>query len=346
MDRESLWWNYVAGAARYVNDTLTAATGHRALLLEEIPFMSYYLRLIQEKLLQWDSSLQFEVSEADQWIGGDDIGEMLMNQYAPSNEYHPLDGPRAGYIAKHNLIQGRVLIVRRIERRSEWLPLAIEYARNSGTQNGLLVLTFTGSCPLATARKGLAMPQWNTYITNYDMQLFASYCISGKANLQLSLRHYITQIASRMAGKDPELCSVLAVEELAYSPVTVLRKHAGTYEIAARLADDLKAVESVLWEAQIQTVYPIVEQMRRRFIEEYTTELRNVLPQRDEFGKYLLTPEDMELRHMWYYFFKVSGFSNSADGHTFKMIYDARNNLAHLVPLDNATVISILALEA
>ena len=92
-------------------------------------------------------------------------------------------------------------------------------------------------------------------------------------------------------------------------------------------------------------MFPIIERIRRRFIEQYIDELRSILPQRDEFGKDLLTPEDMELRHMWHYYFRVSGFCSLEDGHVFKMIYDARNKLAHLTPLAHSTVISIFALE-
>jgi hypothetical protein len=346
VEHESLWWNHIAGASRYVNDVLGFVTSHRVLLLEEISFMSYFLQLLQEKMHQRDAGLQFEMSEADEWDGDSEIGELLMNRFVPESDYHPLDGSRIAYIAKHHLLQGRVLIVRNIDRVPKWLPAAIEYARHSGTRSGLLVLSYGGTCPLTAVRRGVAAPKWNAYITEYDMQLYASYCLAGREDLPSSLRYYITQLASRFSGYDPELCCSLANESIADDPEGVLSSFASMHETMSFLKYNLTDIHSIIWEAQVRTVFPIIERIRRRFIEKYHADLRDMLPQRDEFGKEIHKPEEMELRHMWYYYFKDYGFYSSEEGSEFQMASEARNKLAHLALLDSQTVREITFLDA
>lgn len=348
MDKQPLWWNYVSGATRYLNDSLSATSKHRVLLLEEGHYMEYYFHIMQEKLRQLDSSVQMEMGMADEWAGDHDVGENLMNLYTPQVEYHPMDGPRAEFIAKNNLLSGRVLIIRQIERRPDWLNFAIDYAKHSQLGNGLLILTYCGPCPLANARKGIATLKWDSYISVYDMQLFASYCIAELSGLSLAERNYITQIASRMAGADPELCGVLSTEVLvseafATDSLSLFKWLEGNGKVDGKMS--LAFVESVLWEAQIQTVFPVIEQARRRFIESYNEEMLNVLPQRDEFGNELKYPKDMELRHMWYYCFKNDGFHSLEDERAFRLVYEARNNLAHLRLLHRHMLLDIFALE-
>ncbi|RNB58440.1 hypothetical protein EDM57_06865 [Brevibacillus gelatini] len=345
MEKPSLWWNYMSGAARYLQDTVAATSDYRVLLIEEPPYKEDFFHLLKERLLQRDSSQQIEQMQADEWARDLDVGEALMNDYAHQVEYHPMDGTRPEYMAKNNLLSGRVLIVRETNRRTEWIDCAIEYAKFSSQQNGLLILTYSAARPLATARKGMKLLQWGEYVAHYDMQLFASYCIAEKPGLTLGIRNYITQLASRMADTDPELCSMLAVEETVDDAFGLLRKLADRYGTARNLVENPQKVTSIIWEAQIHLVFPIIEEMRRRFIERYRSALQGVLPQRDNFEKLLQSPEDMELRHMWYFYFKANGFLSSDDERCFHMLYEARNQLAHLDTLDREMIGEIVSLQ-
>lgn len=345
MEKPSLWWNYVSGAARYLEDTVSATSNYRVLLVEEAPYMEQFLHLLSERLQQWDSSLHIDEIQADEWDSAQDVGESLMYHYANQTEYHPMDGTRPEYIARNNLLAGRVLIVRETNRRKEWINTAIEYAKFSSQRNGLIILTYSVSPPLVASRKGVKLIKWDNYITNYDMQLFASYCIADRPGMKLELRNYITQLASRMSGTDPELCSRLAIEEAANDAMGLLQTLASNNEKAKKLVEHPQFVYSIIWEAQIQIVFPIIERLRRCFIERYSDELQSVLPQRDDFDKVLQSPEDMELRHMWYYYFKIKGFRSSDDDRSFRLLYNARNDLAHLDPLDSETVMKVVSLE-
>lgn len=308
--------------------------------------MEHFFHLLQDKLRQRDSSLHIDWFQAGEWKAGQDVGETLMNRYAPQADYHPMDSTRAEYIAKRHLLKGRALIAREAHRSTEWVNFAVEYARHGSPQNGLLILTFSGACPVNLARKGMTVLKWGAYVTSYDMQLFASYCVADRPGLSPVVRNYITQLASRMAGTDPVLCGALSTEEAATDAIGLLQRLASHDETAAHLLEDPLLVSSIVWEAQIQIIFPMVERLRRSLIEQYREQLQGVLPQRDDFDKELKSPQDMELRHMWYYYFKSAGFRSKEDERTFRLLYDARNDLAHLDLLDGDTAMRIFALES
>ena len=341
MKAETIWWNQIPGPARYLNDTASADT--TVLFVEETCYTDHFLLLLKDKLRQEDSNLQIDVSYAAQWAHHSDIGEVLMNQYAPSVDYHPMDGRRAAILAEKNLLAGRLLVIRQVEHPSPWLEFSEIYAKHSTYRRVIIILTYRGQCPLASKRKGISVLQWSEYSTPYDMQLFASYCISSRNGLSAIQMNYIAQVASRLAGTNPELCQALATEELALDPHGLLRLLADRHEGAARLIANRKILEHLLWEAQIQTVFPIIEQERRRFIEAYFDQLTDVLPQQDEFGKEIKDPQDMELRHIWYYYFRNNGtFNNNEEARRFHLLYNARNDLAHLDALNSQVVDRIL----
>lgn len=328
-----------------MRDSLEAAAQFRVLLLEEPPYTEHYLRTLQEQLRHWDSSLLFDIGFARDWLTGHDIEEALLNRYAPQADYHPMDGSRSEFIARNHLLAGRVLVVRRIEEYPAWLDVAVRYAKHSAAQNGMILITYTGTAPLKSARKGITDLQWRNLISSYDMQMFASSCIAG-ADIPSAARNYITQIASRLSRADPELCEQLAVKEIIREDApTLLTRLSAIRHGSDPRAPDLQEIATILWEAQVQIFFPIIERTRRLFIEAYYDEFLEILPVKDEFLKELNTPEDMELRHMWYYRFKERGFRTQEDRRVFNLVYNCRNVLAHLKLLDSEVLQDILAIE-
>ncbi|WP_322907451.1 hypothetical protein [Paenibacillus campi] len=344
MDIASLWWHYISGAARYLHNTIAAHTSHRVLLVEEPPYTESYFQMYEEALMQSDSSLLVEKSFANDWITQHEMSAAVIERYAPHVDYHPMDSSEAMFIAKNKLLTGRVLIIRQIEKKKDWLDFAVEYARHSPLSGGLIILTYRGDVPLNSTRKGIAIFKWKEYISTYDMQLFASNCVANQSTLSDAERHYITQIASRLTGDDPEFCEALATRELFVYPHALCQRLSASNETAQKWVEAPDLLDSIIWEAQIQVVFPIIERMRKKYIDIYYNNLIAILPQIDEFSKKINEPKDMELRHMHYYFFKTQGFRNKEDQQTFDLLYRARNRLAHLDRLSYEDVLSILKL--
>ncbi|AIQ47764.1 hypothetical protein R70723_19095 [Paenibacillus sp. FSL R7-0273] len=347
LNEEALWWSQVSGPSRYLQDTLESVSNGGVTVLEETTYMDQFFSVLKDKLLYKNSKLQIINCNADDFFQLENIEEYLLQKYAPDHNYHPMEGPPSKIIAKNNLLNGRVLIVRQIEKDKRWVDIATEFAKYCSLNSGSILFTFSEGIPQLNKQKKIAVLELNKYITTYDMQLFASYCISNLSNLSFMMKNYITQIASSLAGNNPELCKELAVEELTDDIFGLLSRLAQSIPDAALIPERKTHVEQILWEAQIQTVFPIIEQERRKIIESYYHELLNVLPVTDEFGRKIELPEDLELRHIRYYYLKINGgFKSNKDNNTFKLIYNSRNDLAHLNLLSGQVIKSIFALKS
>lgn len=352
MEPAEFWWQHVSGPSRMLNDAVEVAWRNRVLLIEEPPFYPDFRYGLMDRLLQDDGTLNIHDEDVS---AHEDPGEWLMRACGREMDYHPLDGSPAEVLAKRNWLSGRVYIVRDVQDNPAWVEFAVEYARNTSMDNGLLVLLHQGQSPLQGIRKGVAVFRRDDYLTAYDMQWFASYCAS-KVEAG-PVRDYHAQVLARMAGRDPELCAMLAQGDLADNPLKGLEAWEEEYPALRELAANPKRLESILWEAQLQIAFPLVERLRRRFIDAYREELQQVLPKKDEFGNRLRKPEDMELRHMMHDYFnnkklleeKGRGphglFRSADDVRVFGLIYKARNCIAHMKTLNHADLLELLKLD-
>ncbi|MEK3715825.1 hypothetical protein [Paenibacillus sp. FSL R7-0333] len=347
LNEEALWWGQVSGPSRYLQDAFEAVSNGGVTILEETTYMDQFFSALKDKLLYKNSKLQIINCNSIEFSHLEDIGGYLLQKYAPDQNYHPMEGPPARIIAKNNLLNGRVLIVRQIEKDKRWADIATEFAKYCSLNSGSILFTISEKTPQINKQKKISVLELKKYITAYDMQLFASYCISDRSNLSFMMKNYIAQIASNLANSNPELCKELAVEELADDVFGLLSRLAQSRPHVAVISESKSHVEQILWEAQIQTVFPIIEQERRKIIDSYYQEFLNILPVTDEFGRKIDLPEDLELRHIRYYYLKINGgFRSKEDNDTFNLIYKSRNDLAHLNLLSGQVIKSICALKS
>jgi|GEM_PF-6225333 len=352
MEPAEFWWLHVSGPARMLNEAVEASWRHRVLLIEEPPCFPDFRNLFIDRLLQEDSTLNVYDDAVPGW---EDPGEWLLRASGREMDYHPLDGSPAEVLAKRNWLAGRVYVVNDVHEHTTWVNFAVEYARHGTPDNGLMVLVFRGENPLQGVRRGVAVFRLADYLTAYDMQWFAAYCASRTASGLV--RDYYAQLLARIAGPDPELCAKLAEACAQGNPLDALEAWADEHSELQRLADDPKRLESIVWEAQLQIVFPLLERLRRRFIDAYREGLQQLLPKRDDYGNLLRKPEDMELRHLMHDYFnnkellaQVGGphgmFRSAEDLRVFGLIYKARNRIAHMKTLNHADVLELLELDA
>ncbi len=342
MNIASLWWERVPGASKYLEDAVEIITTYKILIVEEVPYIEHFLYLLGVQVRRQNTGLHIEEVLSQEWPEGQNPEEWLMDRYAVGYDYHPMQSSRLTFMAEKGLLENKMLIIRNGALRKEWMEVATGYAKVTVSSRGMIVLTHSAPLPSGNIRKGVKVLEWKRYLTRYDMQLFASYCIAAKSNLSLQEKNYIVELASKLAFANPELCPYLASENLAIDVIGTLKTLANNNEMAKKLILDPEFIQSVLWEAQIQIVFPIVESSRRSFIERYREKLKDVLPQADDFDQEITTPESMELRHLWYYYFKANGFENDMESERFWLLYEARNKLAHLKLVDYSTLIKII----
>lgn len=342
---ESFWWSQITGPAHCLQETSAKLSAGSVTLAQDFHYMNWFIEMLIERLLMGDSGLQIDKIDAAEYDKERDIGEKLFHKYAPGREYHPLEGTFAAQLAQHKLLNGRVLIILNIGRAEQWEKLALEYTRHYAGA-GAMLLIFKDKIPQLHRQRNLNILNWSDWISPYDMRVFASYCVSKSYQITDYTKSYITYLAANLAIGNPGLCSLLAVKELIDNPRDLLHQLSGTYVEAANTLENGKHIDFLIWEAQVQVIFPIIEVERRRIIETYCENLLNVLPQIDEFGNKLTCPEEMELRHIQFYYRKPQGrLEKKEDDQIFQLIYSARNDLAHLRPVGSETVKQLLSIK-
>lgn len=143
-------------------------------------------------------------------------------------------------------------------------------------------------------------------------------CLQDTA-LNLYQRYYTADIIAKIAGTDGRLCLALARQELYSRPETVIQEQ--------QLSVDLRPL---LLETQMQHILPILEDVRRYLVQKYKTMIEQILPQKDEYGKELERPTDLELRHLQHYLRGRGLFFHEKDDNWFQCAYQARNDISHL----------------
>ena len=83
--------------------------------------------------------------------------------------------------------------------------------------------------------------------------------------------------------------------------------------------------------------------MRGRLIEKNYRYLKNILPVKDEFGKIITDPWDMELRHLHFYGGNAMIFHLS-DWEKLELAHQSRNLISHLESIETAQIEKIFAL--
>ncbi|WP_145408428.1 hypothetical protein [Paenibacillus xylanexedens] len=346
LSSEMLWWNQVAGPSRYLQDALEAILEGGTTFINETAYMEHFFMQINDKLLHKNSSLQIDIYDASEFIIYENIEDTLIHKYVAEYNHHPMDGSLIKAIAEKNLLSGRILIIRNIEEDERWINLGIEFSKYCSFNSGAILFTYNDKKPLLKSHRQVSVFDLVDYITIYDMQLFASYCIADQSSLSFMMKNYITQIISRVSGNDPEICKELALMQIGENALGILNHFAENNSKIRKMLKSVKNIEDILWEAQIQTVFPIIEQERKRIIESYYDELVNLLPVTDEFGKKIYFPQDMELRHIRYYYLKATGGLSKEDDEIFQLIYSSRNDLAHLKILEGQVLQRIFALKS
>ena len=94
-----------------------------------------------------------------------------------------------------------------------------------------------------------------------------------------------------------------------------------------------KIYNRAVWECQTQFLLPALEQIRSYLIEENFSQLKQILPVTDEFGKTLSDAWDMELRHLHFYGGNYKIFPYD-EWEILELAYLARNELSHLQTLE------------
>ena len=105
---------------------------------------------------------------------------------------------------------------------------------------------------------------------------------------------------------------------------------------------DKSRIDSLIWECQIKLIFPVIEKYRSRFVSQHQKEISAALPIDNAFGDVITSPQDVELGHL-VQLVGMGRISLTLRGYQeLDLFRKARNDLAHLTPLEYEAVEDIL----
>lgn len=376
-DSARLWWEEITGPSRLVRDIAGTLLEPSSVLLQvpgDLPWRSRMRSAVEGALREADMNLLVSYIDCESERGGEgaamDVPRFLLSRYASpevKNGYRVSSGRSIHqYIREQGILQNRVIWVKGMTAGDDrsWLDFCRNY-RPKHCGDGLFVIE---SYREDLRASGVRTMRYAGHVSRYDALLFNSMMVSLGRNASDSLerKQYIAAAASLLCGKDVELSGMLLEEaDLAgEDPIEALCRVARTPYFSRRMeADTLdgshpfvfirsgreREMEHVLWKAQLQALFPLLEMERIALVERYEREIREGLFMRywdferqaayriKQYNEYLDDPQDAELGTLYRMnhlrqeanqsLFLL--FLESRDRERLELIYQMRNRLAH-----------------
>ena len=217
-------------------------------------------------------------------------------------------------IAKQNLFGGYIFIIK-LNGKLKKLPDAVaDFNKATAGQSGSFIFVSSEENPPPS------MARLSDFLSPYDVQFFAINLLDN-ARLSQQEKIYTATLTAKLAGNSPILAKNLATTELFNDGADFAKKIIPDF--------DERIFSRAVWECQVQYILPILEQMRGRLIEKSFRQLKSLLPIKDEFGKIISDPWDMELRHLHFYGGSAMIFQTN-DWKNLELAYLSRNLISHL----------------
>lgn len=342
-----IWWTGVIGASEYINCIEQSLKSKNSVLLfipQRIPWHDCFIEHIKVDNPN-KNTMSFNLIDCSK-IVENNLGLMLLNRYG-SNEQKSNYKPSisiSGYLFDNNILNNRTIWLYNIPERLEnrWITFLCEFQRrkllhSNSNNNSILCMEIDDTHQRSVNSPYTDTIIWNKQIFDYDVLMFAMHRVRN-INEPESIKKYVSQIASSMASSDIELCDNLIAQYyklIRYPKETIQAICDTNYKNGnARIFKMTKRkYEYILWSAQEQVLFPIIERERLNFINKYY----------DVVSKNFSNPEvkancetalDVELGTLVYICIKKFPGTeiiknNSYDWKALETLHKARNNIAH-----------------
>lgn len=340
---ETIWWNQVTNAVKYVSDIKQSLLEEKSILLKcasSMPWREQMVNSVIEAVKLQNGDKKF-VTIADV----NDPGKYLLKEFCKPEkrtEYRPSKG-YAKFFAENDdiVLHDRYLWIRAEsqENLDIWLNFVSDYVKERGKKvnNATFILEWSGE-NAPTVKKGVKMYSFDEYIGEYDRIVFAVLA-SSSIKERPFINTYLSELVANVAGNDIELGAeciknykIFLVNPFEFIKMVSDKKMRSNGE-PYYYAKDKEEVNRLLWLSQIKTVYPYLEEYREGFVQRYYSAIAKQLPIQASYGETYDDPKDVELGTLMY--MATSGIIvlNTSEFEKLKKFKEARNKLSHLTAL-------------
>ena len=350
---DQIWWNHIIKAHAFLENVVKEAAGGHSLLLtlpDSVPWKSTFLDLIREQLLMENPKNKLEVIECPE----EEPGEFILQKYCKreARAKYRYGVSYAQFLGKcqETVLNDRYVWVSDIpdEKVTKWLDFVSEYQKNVQDKTpGIFILEVHNDAMNRKSKKGIRSLGFEQNIGAYDKYAFCALA-SSETNCKEFLRPYLAEAVASVCGDDVELCAVCVAKGMEFLNAP--------YETIQKVTEDLvrsdgerycfsksqEEVDTLLWEAQLKYVFPLVENYRRYFVKKYYDFIKAVLPINNGYGDQVMVPEEAELGNLMYLVERGGIPVSAEESMELKRYRKARNELAHMNLLSNEELCVIL----
>lgn len=349
---ESIWWNQVTNAVKYVNDVKQSLLGEKSILLKYasgMPWRKQFVDSVIESVKLQNSDKKFV-----HVVNVDEPGKYLLKEFCKPEkrtEYRPSKGYAKFFAESDDIVlHDRYLWIQIDGQKNldNWLTFVSEYVKERGKKDNkaVFVLEWAGENTPAI-KKGLKVLLFDEYIGEYDRIVFAVLA-SSSIKERPFINTYLSELVANVAGNDIELAAECISNHKSFleNPVAFIRmvtdekiRSNGEPFSYSKNSDEVK---HLIWLSQIKTVYPYLEEYREEFVQKHYAAISKQLPIQASYGETYEDPKDVELGTLMYMVGSGIITINLSDHEKLKKYKEARNKLSHLTALSIGEIVDLL----
>lgn len=367
------WWKSITGprnltiaVARALHDKSNVCL----IVPDDLPWRDEMRGCIETELHQLADMDGFYVEfidVEDECAETDDVGRYLLERYALPSVATGYRGRERlqKYMLDNKVLSNRVLWIKgmNVEQEKRWLQFCREYV--PGTESdGRFVLEVRWSGKDASART-LSIITYSEMINSHDLSLFNSIFLNREKNSYSPIwQQYIAVLCALLCNTDAETSKALMTtcDFLHEEPICGMRTIAeddryhrrgeknGAHVLSMVRQDKISGIETIIWQAQLQVLFPLLEIERVSFVNCYHPQIEEALKEEYydnrtgqprivyQFGEPINSPEDAELGTL----FRMMRLKRDSDLSQYllyipnessrsriELLHDIRNALAH-----------------
>lgn len=375
-DTSQIWWREITGPRSFIL-SVAERLQEASLIVrvpDDLPWRHEMRREIESELReQYDyADISVIAIDAEEEVdAGEDVASYILNRFAlgdVARQYRKKSGKSiTQYIVEKQVLKKNILWIKGIGREAvpKWLEFVCAYHACT-PQNGRVVLEVRDDIPY---RRPDAVEEikYSSLVSEYHLQLFCSILMDRMEDYSEDWKRYVSTLAAHLCETDAEIAEyyIRSFEHNQMEPHEILSDIAQDAEYSRRGASassrhvlslvrsgETPKLQKRIWEAQLQTLFPIVESIRVTLIDRIKDDLTHYIETQglEQFGEPIASVYDVEwglLSHLawrqdsdYEYYLKTL---TRADRAMIQKMRDLRNNLAHGNSCEISQVVHLLS---